>query len=152
MSTISLRLYKAPRDWFQLIIYFNSYLIKPIHGEEIRSHCTDYLIDPLLNVKFLHLDQFKSPHSHSFLPTSYFSLRASQQSYFETVNQLRLFVCMEVTQGVCPGERVQIIKRQILLLNISKLMRNCNFGDKNPIALSPEQPVSYDTSVFQNTM
>ena len=43
---------------------------------------------------------------------------------------------MEVTQGVCPGERVQIIKRQLLsLLNISKLMRNCNFGDKNPIAL-----------------
>lgn len=62
-STISSCLYKAPRDWFQLIIYFNSYLIKPIHGKEIRSHCTDYLIDPLLNVKFLHLDQFKSPHS-----------------------------------------------------------------------------------------
>ena len=43
---------------------------------------------------------------------------------------------MEVTQGVCPGDRVQLIKRQLLsLLNISKLMRNCNFGDKNPIAL-----------------
>lgn len=71
-STISSCLYKAPRDWFQLIIYFNSYLIKPIHGKEIRSHCTDYLIDPLLNVKFLHLDQFKILIPCSSLP--FFSL------------------------------------------------------------------------------
>jgi hypothetical protein len=37
-------------DMFQLIIYFGLHSIKPIHGKEIRSLCTDYLIDPLLDV------------------------------------------------------------------------------------------------------
>lgn len=41
-----LRPHKAPGHELGLIIYVNAYSIKPTDGEEGRSQCADYLMDP----------------------------------------------------------------------------------------------------------